>query len=147
MSEFKGIVAATITPFTSEDELDEAVFGTILESNIKAGVDGFWISGGTGESVLLTEEEVIRTAVISAELCKGRAKSIVHVVQSVWPRALETLELMPSVVSRLSSIDPQTRLLLITTVPLLMQQICLSLSTISLNIQAWSSQFHLWRKW
>lgn len=79
MSEFKGIVAATITPFTPEGEFDEAAFGTVLESNIKAGVDGFWVSGGTGESVLLTEEEVIRTAIVSAELCKGRAKSIVHV--------------------------------------------------------------------
>ncbi|SVC00135.1 uncharacterized protein METZ01_LOCUS252989, partial [marine metagenome] len=33
-----------------------------MESNIRAGVDGFWVSGGTGESVLLTENEIIKTA-------------------------------------------------------------------------------------
>ena len=79
MSEFKGVVAATITPFTPEGEFNEAAFRTIMESNIQAGVDGFWVSGGTGESVLLTEDEVIRTAQVSAELCRGRAKAIVHV--------------------------------------------------------------------
>lgn len=79
MSEFKGVVAATITPYTREGDFNEAVFRQVMESNIQAGVDGFWISGGTGESVLLTEDEVIRTAQISAELCKGRATSIVHV--------------------------------------------------------------------
>ena len=33
-----------------------------MESNIQSGVDGFWISGGTGESVLLTDEENMRIA-------------------------------------------------------------------------------------
>ncbi len=79
MSDFKGVVAATITPFTPEGRLNEDAFRRVMESNIRAGVDGFWISGGTGESVLLTEDEIIRTAQISAELCKGRATSIVHV--------------------------------------------------------------------
>ena len=79
MSEFKGVVAATITPFDSDGEFNEEAFRQIMESNIQAGVDGFWISGGTGESVLLTEDEVIRTAQISVELCRGRAKSIVHI--------------------------------------------------------------------
>ena len=60
-------------------EFNEEAFRQIMESNIQAGVDGFWISGGTGESVLLTEDEVIRTAQISVELCRGRAKSIVHI--------------------------------------------------------------------
>ena len=79
MTEFKGVVAATITPFDENGQLNEAVFRHVMESNIQSGVDGFWISGGTGESVLLTDEENIRIAQISAELCRGRAKSIVHV--------------------------------------------------------------------
>ena len=79
MTEFKGVVAATITPFDANGNLNEAVFRHVMESNIQSGVDGFWISGGTGESVLLTEDENIRISQISAELCRGRAKSIVHV--------------------------------------------------------------------
>ncbi len=79
MTEFKGVVAATITPFDSDGKFNEAAFRHVMESNIQSGVDGFWISGGTGESVLLTDEENMRIAAISAELCRGRAKSIVHV--------------------------------------------------------------------
>lgn len=79
MGQFKGVVAATITPFTPEGKFNEKAFIKIMESNIKAGVDGFWVSGGTGESVLLTEEEVNRTSEISVGLCKGKAKSIIHV--------------------------------------------------------------------
>ena len=79
MTEFKGVVAATITPFDAEGNVDEAVFRHIMESNIQSGVDGFWINGGTGESVLLTEEENIRITRISAELCRDRAKSIAHI--------------------------------------------------------------------
>lgn len=79
MKEFKGVVPATITPFTKDGELNEPMFRKIMEFNIESGVDGFWISGGTGESVLLSESELIRTAEISAELCADRAASIVHV--------------------------------------------------------------------
>ncbi len=79
MTEFKGVVAATITPFDADGEFNEAAFRHVMESNIQSGVDGFWISGGTGESVLLTDNENMRIARISAELCRGRAASIVHV--------------------------------------------------------------------
>ena len=79
MDGFKGVIAATITPFTPDGRLNETAFQSVMRSNIQSGVDGFWISGGTGESVLLDEQEVIRTAEISAELCRNKVKTIVHV--------------------------------------------------------------------
>ena len=79
MEEFKGAFAASITPFTLEGELNEAVFRQILEFDIQAGIDGFWIGGSTGEGVSLTGSEVVRLAELAAEVCKGRAKTIVHV--------------------------------------------------------------------
>ena len=79
MKDFNGVIAATITPFTEKGEFNESVFEHIMRSNIDAGVNGFWISGGTGESVLLEENEVIRTAEISVDICKNKAKTIVHV--------------------------------------------------------------------
>jgi 4-hydroxy-tetrahydrodipicolinate synthase len=49
-----------------------------MESNIQAGVHGFWVAGGTGESVYLTDEERIRLAELSADQARGRAKIILH---------------------------------------------------------------------
>ena len=62
MGNFHGVVPALITPFDAEGRLNEEAYRGVMEHNIQAGVDGFWITGGTGESVLLSEEEVIRIA-------------------------------------------------------------------------------------
>jgi N-acetylneuraminate lyase len=79
MTSFSGVVPATITPFDLAGRFNEHSFRVIMESNIGAGVDGFWVSGGTGESVLLTENEIIKMAEISAEMCKGRAAAMIHI--------------------------------------------------------------------
>ena len=79
MGNFHGVVPALITPFDAEGRLNEEAYRGVMEHNIQAGVDGFWITGGTGESVLLGEEEVIQIAQVSADQSKGRAKTIVHV--------------------------------------------------------------------
>lgn len=79
MIAFQGVVAATITPFTERDELDENALRRVLEWNIDAGVNGFWLCGGTGESVLLTVPEVVRTAEVAAAVARGRVATIVHV--------------------------------------------------------------------
>ena len=79
MNEFHGVVAALVTPYDSNGEFNETAYRQLIEHGIKAGVDGFWIAGGTGESVLLTEDEVIRIAQVSAHQCAGRVKTIVHV--------------------------------------------------------------------
>ncbi len=77
--EFKGVVAAIITPYTDDGEINEEVYRRIVDFNIDAGIDGFWVSGGTGESVLLDDDERIRLAQITVDQARGRAKSIIHV--------------------------------------------------------------------
>ena len=76
---FHGVVAALVTPFDSRGEFNEKAYRQVMEHGINASVDGFWIAGGTGESVLLTDDEVIRIAHVSADQSRGRAKTIVHV--------------------------------------------------------------------
>ena len=66
MADFEGILPAIITPMTADGRLNEAAFREVMEYNIQAGVNGFWIAGGTGESVLLSDEENMRIAEISA---------------------------------------------------------------------------------
>ena len=66
MANLKGIFPAIITPMTREGTLNEAAFREVIEFNIQSGVHGFWIAGGTGESVLLDDEENMRIAEIAA---------------------------------------------------------------------------------
>lgn len=77
--EFKGVVSAIVTPYTADGVINEDAYRRIVEFNIRAGIDGFWVAGGTGESVLLDEEERIRLAEITVDQARGRAKTILHV--------------------------------------------------------------------
>ena len=73
---FAGIMPAIITPMDANGDLDEDAFRAVMEYNIQAGVHGFWIAGGTGESVLIEDEENKRMAEIAAELNRGRVTNI-----------------------------------------------------------------------
>ena len=50
MSGFRGVYPAIITPMTANGELNEVAFREVMEFNIRAGVHGFWVAGGTGET-------------------------------------------------------------------------------------------------
>ena len=87
MATFRGVFPAIITPMTPEGGLNETAFREVMEFNIQAGVHGFWVAGGTGESVLLDDEENMRIAEIAAEQARGRAKNIMHVGAPTTARA------------------------------------------------------------
>ncbi len=63
-----------------------------MEFNIQAGVHGFWVVGGTGESVLLTDEENRRIAEIVVDQNQGRIKNIMHVGASTTLRSARLAE-------------------------------------------------------
>jgi len=92
MADFEGIIPAHITPWDADGRLNEAAFREVLEHNIQAGVNGFWVAGGTGESVLLDDEENIRIAEIAADQNRGRVKNIMHVGASTTLRAAKLAE-------------------------------------------------------
>ncbi len=79
MTKFRGLFPAVITPMTPEGELNEAAFRKVLEFNIQAGVHGFWIAGGSGESILISEDENQRIAQIAVDQIRGRVGTIMHV--------------------------------------------------------------------
>ena len=72
MNKFCGLFPAVITPMTPEGELNESAFRKVLEFNIQAGVHGFWIAGGSGESILISEDENQRIAQIAVDQIRGR---------------------------------------------------------------------------
>ncbi len=92
MSEFRGVFPAVATPMTAEGELNEAAFRQMIEFNIEAGVDGFWVAGGSGESVLLDDEENNRVAEVVSDQNQGRIKNIMHVGAPTTPRAANMAE-------------------------------------------------------
>ena len=54
---WKGIYPAITTKFTEDDQLDLSAFGTNLQAQIDAGVDGIILGGSLGEASSLTEDE------------------------------------------------------------------------------------------
>jgi dihydrodipicolinate synthase/N-acetylneuraminate lyase len=92
MTKFRGLYPAIITPMTPEGKLNEAAFRQVMEFNIRAGVHGFWVAGGTGESVLLDDEENRRLAEIAADQSQGRIVNIMHVGAPTTARAAKLAE-------------------------------------------------------
>lgn len=92
MSDFEGVYPAIITPMTPAGDLNEEAFRTVYEGNILAGVHGFWIAGGTGESIYLTESENNRIAEIAADQNRGRVKNIMHVGAATTAQAARQAE-------------------------------------------------------
>ena len=92
MATFHGVFPAIITPMTPAGQLYEAALREVMEFNIRAGVQGFWVAGGTGESVLLDDEENMRIAEIAAEQVRGRVTNIMHVGALTTARAARLAE-------------------------------------------------------
>lgn len=93
MADFEGLFPAIITPMSRDTgKLNEAAFREVMEFNIQAGVHGFWVAGGTGESVLLDDEENMRIAEIAADQSRGRIKNIMHVGAATTERAVALAE-------------------------------------------------------
>ena len=90
--EFYGVYPALITPMDSDGKLNESALRKVIEFNINAGVHGFWVAGGTGESVLLDDEENLRIAQIVSEESKGRVKNIMHVGTPTTARSAKLAE-------------------------------------------------------
>ncbi|MBI5879755.1 MAG: dihydrodipicolinate synthase family protein [Chloroflexi bacterium] len=79
MRPLKGICPAIVTPFDSRGDFDPAAMRRIVQHQLAAGVDGFYVGGGTGEGLLLTraEREALLETVIDE--VRGRALVIAHI--------------------------------------------------------------------
>jgi len=92
MSQFEGIVPAIPTPMDARGQVAEETLRKVVEFNITAGVHGFWVAGGTGESVLLDDEENMRVAEIVVEQGQGRVNNIIHVGATTTARTARLAE-------------------------------------------------------
>ena len=86
--ELQGIYTALLTPFDSNDKINEKALVQLIRHNIKLGVQGFYVGGSTAEAFLLTTEE--RKQVM--DICKAAApdkKLIAHIGSISEKEALE----------------------------------------------------------
>ncbi|MBP5640300.1 MAG: dihydrodipicolinate synthase family protein [Victivallales bacterium] len=76
---FRGIMPALITPIDARGRVLVKTVERLVEEQLAAGVDGFYVTGGTGEGVLLSMEQrrEMVEAVIAAN--RHRGKVIVQV--------------------------------------------------------------------
>lgn len=73
MPEIKGIVVPLVTPFNSDESVDEGALRVIVDYLIDAGVHGLFPSGSQGELYALSPDEKKRIMDIVVEQANGRA--------------------------------------------------------------------------
>ena len=74
-----GAFSAMYTPFTNDNRVNEEMIERIVEFGIASGLKGFYLTGSTGEGMLMSpaeRDQVIRRAVKAAN---GRVKLIAHI--------------------------------------------------------------------
>jgi len=78
MHSLTGIFPALLTPFDAKGAVDEKALRALVDRNIKAGVQGFYVCGSTGEAFLLSHEERKRVLEIVVSEVAGRVSIICH---------------------------------------------------------------------
>ena len=73
----RGLYVLTITPFDSENGLDEAAYRENVQYLVSLGVDGIVTTGTNGEFHTTTDEERIRIARLLVEETRGTVSTVV----------------------------------------------------------------------
>ena len=74
---FRGVAPALVTPFTSDDTIDEDAFRRLIEVQIESGVSALVVLGTTGENPTITEAERRQLVDTAVETTDGRVPIIV----------------------------------------------------------------------
>ena len=91
--EWKGVMPALTTNFTSGDELDLSMFNKNLQFQLDAGVDGIVLAGSLGEASTLTLDEkeiLVRSAV---ETVDDRVPVILNIAEGSTREAINQARL------------------------------------------------------
>jgi len=75
-----GIFAPVVTPCDEEENMDESRFAANIERLFRAGLNGLYVCGGTGDAFKLSADERKHACVVAAGLAQSYGKEIiVHV--------------------------------------------------------------------
>lgn len=79
LKQIKGVIPALITPFDENEQFDEARMRTCINFLIDRDIDGFYITGSTGEAFLMSDQERKRVVELVMDEVGGRVPVIAHV--------------------------------------------------------------------
>lgn len=74
-----GVVVALLTPYRADGTIADDVLRALVVSLLSQGVDGFYVSGSTGDGVALDEDDRVRCTRIVAETVAGEVPVLTHV--------------------------------------------------------------------
>ncbi|MDB6085480.1 MAG: dapA3, partial [Gammaproteobacteria bacterium] len=74
---FSGSLVAIVTPMTAEGALDWPAWDRLLDFHLGEGTDGIVVAGTTGESPVLSIEEIEELTRRAVARCRGRLKVVV----------------------------------------------------------------------
>lgn len=88
MNNLSGFYPALITPYTKNGDVHYESLKKLIDKLISEGVDGFYITGSTGECFLLSHEERAEVIRFVLEHTAGRVHTIVHVGSTATAEAV-----------------------------------------------------------
>jgi dihydrodipicolinate synthase/N-acetylneuraminate lyase len=75
----RGVLLPIITPFDEKVRFDEEMMRQLVDFHVKAGVQGLFVLGSTGQGPAMTTEERKQTAAIALDQAKKRVPVVIHV--------------------------------------------------------------------
>ena len=75
----QGAIPALITPFDASGEVSEDMLRRLVDMHIRAGVNGLYVCGSSGEGILLKTTERKKVLEVVVAQVKGRIPVIAHV--------------------------------------------------------------------
>ena len=75
----RGVLLPIITPFDEKIRVDEQMMRALVDFHIKAGVQGLFVLGSTGQGPAMTIEERKQAAAIALDQVNSRVPAIIHV--------------------------------------------------------------------
>ena len=79
--QWKGVMPALTTKFTSSDTIDAEAFRKNVRAQLDAGVSGLILGGSLGEASTLTAEEKSQLTRIALEMADGRVPVIMNIAE------------------------------------------------------------------
>ena len=88
----RGVLLPIITPFDEKVRIDEPVMRELVDFHIKAGVQGLFVLGSTGQGPAMTIEDRKQAAAIALDQAKARVPVVIHVGTADTASSVELAE-------------------------------------------------------
>ena len=90
--QWKGVMPAVTTKFTTEDTLDMEMFKVNIEAQLKAGVSGIILGGTLGEASTLTYEEKKTLIKETVEIVENAVPVIINIAEQTTKGAIHAAQ-------------------------------------------------------